>query len=493
MRYPRSAAAGVCLALAWCVQAAGFCGVDPYLSRAIKNAVSEDQATAQAGIRLLRSAGPEGLEALLAANAKTIQARSLQTTMLDGKEPSAAEEAAWQRLRTAIDAVGGQRDCHTAKLYWFTDLEQAKAAAQNEGKPILSLRLLGDLTDEFSCANSRFFRTTLYSNPEVSRALRERFVLHWKSVRPVPKVTIDFGDGRKLERTLTGNSIHYVLDGHGRPIDALPGLYGPQAFLRELERAETFVKQLVALPDDQQRGALVAYHQSRATAIMQAWQTDLRMLGISPTAESTATAAVPVRAAGYGAAAAGYGGATAAYGSKAAASSSPSAVQAAPLSVSKEYAEAPLMSVTMLPWAKSLTAATTDDVWNRIAGLHSSDARLDPVSVALIRSQHPTAAKAAVRAISKMIVEDPLVRMVRNFQGSIALDTVRNEYTFHRQIHVWLADAAAKNQKVELDPLNERVYTELFLTPSSDPWLGLMPPDVYTGLDANGVVTSAGK
>ena len=36
---------------------------------------------------------------------------------------------------------------------------------------------------------------------------------------------IDFGDGRKMERTLTGNSIHYVLDSEGRLIDALPGVF----------------------------------------------------------------------------------------------------------------------------------------------------------------------------------------------------------------------------------------------------------------------------
>jgi hypothetical protein len=33
-----------------------------------------------------------------------------------------------------------------------------------------------------------------------------------------------------------------------------------------------------------------------------------------------------------------------------------------------------------------------------------------------------------------------------------------------------------------VEPLNERVYAELFLTPSSDPWLGLKPDDVFTGL-----------
>ena len=34
------------------------------------------------------------------------------------------------------------------------------AEAQRTNRPILSLRLLGNLTDDFSCANSRFFRVT---------------------------------------------------------------------------------------------------------------------------------------------------------------------------------------------------------------------------------------------------------------------------------------------------------------------------------------------
>jgi hypothetical protein len=41
---------------------------------------------------------------------------------------------------------------------------------------------------------------------------------------------------------------------------------------------------------------------------------------------------------------------------------------------------------------------------------------------------------------------------------------------------------------VDVNELNERVYAQLFLTPSSDPWLGLIPGDVYTALDNNGVV-----
>ena len=34
----------------------------------------------------------------------------------------------------------------------------------------------------------------------------------------------------------------------------------------------------------------------------------------------------------------------------------------------------------------------------------------------------------------------------------------------------------------DLVSLNERVYDELFLTPSDDPWLGLQPESVFAAL-----------
>jgi len=441
-----------------------------------KNAVSEDPKVAEAAIRTLRNQGPEGLKALLAAHADEIKKHSDQGTVAaaaaNSLNPDDPEQKAWQRIRTALDEVSGQRDCHASHLFWYTDLEQAKAAAKREGKPILSLRLLGKLTDEFSCANSRFFRATLYSNADISKALSERFILHWKSVRPVPKVTIDFGDGRKLERTLTGNSIHYVLDSDGRVIDALPGLYGPTAFLRELERAEKAAKEAAKLdytainnPVNVRESFVVAYHRDRAAAIEAAWREDLQKLGIAVPAVETKVA-------------------------NAAAKAPPTAAAAGRIAGPKYVVERPILKAAALSPAAELAQATTDDVWNRIAQLHADDSKLDAASVSLIRSQHPTAAVAGRRAMSKMRVEDPILRMVRSLQGSIALDTVRNEYTFHRQIHEWLA----AGNVADLDVFNERVYAELFLTPSSDPWLGLMPADTFTALDNNGVTqVAAGK
>ena len=136
-----------------------------------------------------------------------------------------------------LDAVCAQVDAHTTMLYWFTDLDAAIAEARRTKRPILSLRLLGRLDEELSCANSRFFRKSLYIDPSINRAMRERFVLHWQSVRAVPKVTIDFGNGRTLVKTLTGNSTHLVLDMFGRPVDALPGLFSAEVFAQLLVRA----------------------------------------------------------------------------------------------------------------------------------------------------------------------------------------------------------------------------------------------------------------
>jgi hypothetical protein len=184
-------------------------------------------------VKALREAGPAGLEALLKAAGPQVAELRLNKVRLE------SEAAA--KLRAAVDGVAGQRDAWASGLYWFTDLEAAKAEAARTGRRILSLRLLGNLDEEYCCANSRFFRTVLYANQAVSKVLRDRYVLHWKSVRPVPLLTIDMGDGRRIKRTITGNSIHYVLNAEGTVIDALPGIYSPAAFLSALDRIDSGV------------------------------------------------------------------------------------------------------------------------------------------------------------------------------------------------------------------------------------------------------------
>jgi hypothetical protein len=129
-----------------------------------------------------------------------------------------------------FDKVSGQKDAISSRLFWYTDFEQAVVQAKKQHKPLLCLEMLGDLSEDFSCANSRFFRTLLYSNPSISYVMRENFILCWEPVVKVPKVTIEYPDGRKQVQTITGNSMHMVLNEEGEILDALPGLFGPVYF-----------------------------------------------------------------------------------------------------------------------------------------------------------------------------------------------------------------------------------------------------------------------
>ena len=78
----------------------------------------------------------------------------------DAMKPGAKRDT----LALEIDKFAGQRYATVSRLYWYTNLDEAKAAAQAQQQPILHLRMLGRLDEDFSCANSRFFRTTLYAN-----------------------------------------------------------------------------------------------------------------------------------------------------------------------------------------------------------------------------------------------------------------------------------------------------------------------------------------
>ena len=108
-----------------------------------------------------------------------------------------------------------------------------------------------------------------------------------------------------------------------------------------------------------------------------------------------------------------------------------------------------------------------------------------------MQGEFPRAAVAARLAISKRAQEDPVLRVVRSFEDSMTLDTVRNEYLLHRRIHEKFLDDPQLTTNV--NALNEWVYAELFLTPSRDPWLGLAPSDVYTALENDGRTEPAAK
>jgi hypothetical protein len=223
-------------------------------------AISDNSSVSASAISELRTMGIAGLDALFVKYAADI----------DRFAKSGDADTNWRRIANALDTVGMQKDAYTSHLYWYTDLDKALEAAKKEHKPVLTLRLLGNLNEEFSCANSRLFRATLYSNADISKYLRENYILHWKSVRPAPRITIDFGDGRKIERTITGNSIHYILDSNGNIIDALPGLYTPAIFLKYVAAAGEINKTVQTLPVKNQTLALMKYRKENFDRIVAA-------------------------------------------------------------------------------------------------------------------------------------------------------------------------------------------------------------------------------
>lgn len=362
----------------------------PALARTAWDGTSAESAAA---IDLLRQAGPAGLEAMLALG----------------------------RSGEALDRVCGVKDCAEIRLFWYTDLEAAQAAARAAGKPILSLRLMGRLDEELSCANSRFFRTVFYKNAEINELLRERYILHWRSVRPVPKVTIDFGDGNRLERTLTGNSIHYVLDSRGRLLEALPGLSGPAAFKSALAEAEKAAREAAHLSGAQLAGWAAARHAARLSIL-------------NETFRSERAAALPSSAA------------------------KPAALETA----SKMVSETPMLQAL---------SGVTDDEIRSLAQQRRPRVRLDAESRAFLLRKHG--------------VTDPgeAERLVDAFEATVALDEVINEYRTGPAILQKLINS--EEEGFDLEAFNLQVYEEVFRTPVSDPWLGLAPEDVYAALPAS--------
>ena len=399
-------------------------------------ALAADKAESEKAIGELRSMGAEGLRSFLETNRFEI----------DGA--AATPGNSHNRVLDVLDSICQQKDCFASRLYWYTDLEQAKSVARAQHKPILSLRLLGRLDEDLSCANSRLFRITLYANEQVSRLLREQFILHWQSVRPVPKVVIDFGDGRQMERTITGNSVHYVLDSEGRFIDALPGLYGPGAFLRELHRLLIVASFFNTHSTPEERMTeLRRYHQSRLNETETAWISDIKSAGllVAPSRE------VPVPP-GPG--------------------SPPTAQRAAPITVAKVVSiERPILrGVVENP--KLLDAIASDAGWSTLARMHSPDASIDNSTQALMTFKDP------------VLIGGNLQLATMALRQAIAQDTVRNEYIYRARIHRWLASG---NVSSDVASLTEKIYAELFLTPGWDAWLGLRPSGMYSGIDGDGV------
>lgn len=376
--------------------------------------------------------------ATVAPPAPTAPVRSpAELARLLAEYDAASTPEARAALEPEIDRVAGQRYAVASRLYWHTDVAAAQAEARATGRSILSLRMLGRLDEELSCANSRLFRTILYPDPAVAELLRTRFVLHWSSERPAPRVTVDYGDGRRLETTVTGNSAHFVLDAEGRPLDVLPGLYAPAVFRAELTALADLAERLRPLDAGARRVALREHHISAIrTSVARKRRLPPDVLAdpdLGPLALAQA------------------------------------------VTVSKAAVEVPMLRAFDLQVDPGRPRLSTAQLTRAAQGLWGlSDAGLfDPTVTARLRDFLPDASRADVA----------LVRLGMNVLG----ETVLNDVFLRDLAHAWFRDAFRAGSP-SFDDANTWVYAQLFHTPASDPWLGLVPADVYTGLPGGAVL-----
>ncbi|MGI9516500.1 MAG: hypothetical protein ACR2NP_05625 [Pirellulaceae bacterium] len=102
----------------------------------------------------------------------------------------------------------------------------------------------------------------LFSDETIADTINEQFEPVWVSLREVPRVTIDFGNGHVIRRTLHGNIATWICDSDGTAIDVLPGIYEPQSYLLNLQYVAVQHRQFGELDSaEERREWLAAYHQ----------------------------------------------------------------------------------------------------------------------------------------------------------------------------------------------------------------------------------------
>ena len=352
------------------------------------------------------------------------------------------------KLAARIDAMAHQKYATVSRLFWHIDLASAKAAARGQGRPILHLRMLGSLEQDLSCTNSRLFRATLYANQDLSAFLRERFVLYWSSERPAPRVTIDYGDGRTLERTTAGNSAHYVLDEEGNVLDALPGLYAPATFRHELEGSLALFAR-VRDKSGSERARLVAdHHQQQLSAAERNWEELAVIPGMQQLLTRTRSA------------------------------SSVAAAQRA------TFAKARVEVRDLRVFAKELALeAPPEDrieLWSAAGRrLYRPVRVLDSASRALVVRLHNTGPSEL------RVTDDTLRAMIARLEQTIVADTALNQLRLRPQIS---REIVRRGGRIDFPALNAWIQAQVFRTPKEDAWLGLLQRDVFTGLPGDGVV-----
>jgi hypothetical protein len=270
----------------------------------------------------------------------------------------------------------------------------------------------------------------------------------------VPKVTVDYGDGRRLVGTVTGNSVHYLLDPSGRLVDALPGLATPDRFLAWLRSSSELAHEWARLDDVAFAARLRDDHRRADQNLLRAVHEDLRAQGWNDGAIEDATELFEPAV-------------------DEASDAVPTAAEASRLALTKAAGEAPLLTSIGTP---PLRPQQSVAVVSLAANEHW-------------KAQLSREARGLVAARAPETVRTDLAGALERMGQRLAEDGVRNEVFLHRRIHAALAKAQTAPRWQDF---NAWVYATLFLTPASDPWLGLAPTEALWGLRVDTGATSAG-
>jgi hypothetical protein len=107
----------------------------------------------------------------------------------------------------------------------------------------------------------------LFSDDSVARFINANFEPTWETVRPVPIVKVDFGNGHIVTRTLNGNIATHVCSSDGQVLDTIPGIYTPDAYLRNLKQFRLLANYVDQEGKQKRVARLALYHAGQVDAL----------------------------------------------------------------------------------------------------------------------------------------------------------------------------------------------------------------------------------
>jgi hypothetical protein len=217
-----------------------------------------------------------------------------------------------------------------------------------------------------------------------------------------------------------------VLDAEGQVIDAIPGLNAPSDFLEFARNAESAHRAGEVARPILHQGTLLRLTQMRE-----------RMQLAAPMVAGAA----------------------------------PSAIEAMPLTVGKMFVEAPILNALRAPAAPPVALDQVD--WRSAA-----------VEIFQRRPETVFDARSRALLVLKTGQEGPALEATMTALSlSVVADSVKNDATLRWSIGQLFAEADTAQTALAFEAMNTRVYAEVFLTPASDPWLGLQHADVWDAIE----------